>query len=254
MLLLWLLICVTSCSCSLHSQLSDAFRTEHLRSMGGGRGAAGGSGSSASLYGSLPRQAPPPIPFAKPAREGGLSPGLQQGPSYPTCSQTSSPRPLRHLDRDKECGSVRRGSFVERCQELAKGSEAAVSVGFPPGSEGIRRSLAVCSELEAKFGLRTPPTFTVPPAARHSPGPPSSLSSSPISSSLHRRTSPASPPSPASAAVSPTRSQASVSPRHNTAASPVDSSGTPESPPGPDSPTPSGPPTSPKPHMNETSF
>uniref|UniRef100_A0A3P8PI97 BTB/POZ domain-containing protein KCTD3 n=1 Tax=Astatotilapia calliptera TaxID=8154 RepID=A0A3P8PI97_ASTCA len=187
-------------------------------------------------------------------REAGLSPGLQQGPSYPTCSQTSSPRPLRHLDRDKECGSVRRGSFVERCQELAKGSEAAVSVGFPPGSEGIRRSLAVCSELEAKFGLRTPPTFTVPPAARHSPGPPSSLSSSPLSSSLHRRTSPASPPSPASAAVSPTRSQASVSPRHNTAASPVDSSGTPESPPGPDSPTPSGPPTSPKPHMNETSF
>uniref|UniRef100_A0AAX7T493 BTB domain-containing protein n=1 Tax=Astatotilapia calliptera TaxID=8154 RepID=A0AAX7T493_ASTCA len=168
--------------------------------------------------------------------------------------RTSSPRPLRHLDRDKECGSVRRGSFVERCQELAKGSEAAVSVGFPPGSEGIRRSLAVCSELEAKFGLRTPPTFTVPPAARHSPGPPSSLSSSPLSSSLHRRTSPASPPSPASAAVSPTRSQASVSPRHNTAASPVDSSGTPESPPGPDSPTPSGPPTSPKPHMNETSF
>ncbi|XP_005737533.1 SH3KBP1-binding protein 1 isoform X1 [Pundamilia nyererei] len=241
-------------TCSLHSQLSDAFRTEHLRSMGGGRGAAGGSGSSASLYGSLPRQAPPPVPFAKPAREAGLSPGLQQGPSYPTCSQTSSPRPLRHLDRDKECGSVRRGSFVERCQELAKGSEAAVSVGFPPGSEGIRRSLAVCSELEAKFGLRTPPTFTVPPAARHSPGPPSSLSSSPLSSSLHRRTSPASPPSPASAAVSPTRSQASVSPRHNTAASPVDSSGTPESPPGPDSPTPSGPPTSPKPHMNETSF
>uniref|UniRef100_A0A3Q4GC91 BTB/POZ domain-containing protein KCTD3 n=1 Tax=Neolamprologus brichardi TaxID=32507 RepID=A0A3Q4GC91_NEOBR len=154
-------------------------------------------------------------------------------------------RPRRYLFSGHSNGSI-------QMWDLTTAMEIA---GFPPGTEGIRRSLAVCSELEAKFGLRTPPTFTVPPAARHSPGPPSSLSSSPLSSSsLHRRTSPASPPSPASAAVSPTRSQASVSPRRNTAASPVDSSGTPESPPGPDSPTPSGPPTSPKPHMNETSF
>lgn len=242
-------------TCSLHSQLSDAFRTEHLRSAGGGRGAAGASGSSASLCGTLPRQAPPPVPFTKPARDAGLSATQQQVFSLPSSGQTSSPHHLRHLDRDKE--SVRRGSFVERCQELAKGSEAAVSAGFglPPGSEGSRRSLAVCSELEAKFGLRTPPTFSVSPAARYSPGSPSSLSSSPLSStSLHRRTSPISPPSPAPTAMSPTHSQAPVSPRRSTAASPADSSGTPESAAVPDPPAASGPPTSPKPHMNETSF
>ncbi|XP_030600214.1 SH3KBP1-binding protein 1 [Archocentrus centrarchus] len=244
-------------TCSLHSQLSDAFRTEHLRSAGGGRGAAGASGSSASLCGSLPRQAPPPVPFTKLVRDTGLSAAQQQVPSLPSSSQTSSPHNLRHPDRDKECAAVRRGSFVERCQELAKGSEAAVNAGFglPPGSEGIRRSLAVCSELEARFGLRTPPTFSVPPAARYSPGSPSSLSSSPLSStSLHRRTSPISPPSPAPTAMSPTHSQAPVSPRRSTATSPADSSGTPESPAVPDSPAASGPPTSPKPHMNETSF
>uniref|UniRef100_A0A3Q0QP22 BTB/POZ domain-containing protein KCTD3 n=1 Tax=Amphilophus citrinellus TaxID=61819 RepID=A0A3Q0QP22_AMPCI len=215
------------------------------------------AGSSASLCGSLPRQAPPPVPFTKLVRDTGLSAAQQQVPSLPSSSQTSSPHNLRHPDRDKECAAVRRGSFVERCQELAKGSEAAVNAGFglPPGSEGIRRSLAVCSELEARFGLRTPPTFSVSPAARYSPGSPSSLSSSPLSStSLHRRTSPISPPSPAPTAMSPTHSQAPVSPRRSTAASPADSSGTPESPAVPDPPAASGPPTSPKPHMNETSF
>lgn len=229
-------------TCSLHSQFSDVFRLERLH-LAGGR-AAGTSGSSASLCGSLPRQAPPPVPLAKPARDSAHS----AGPPLPTAS---SPRPLRQPDRD--WGSVRRGSFVERCQELAKGSEAVANSGFcvPPASDGVRRSLAVCSELEARFGLRTPTTFSVSPGARHSPGTPSS---SPLSNPSQRRTTPTSPTSPAPTAVSPTRSQTPVSPRRGAAASPADVAASPESPASPDSSAAAGPPTSPKPHMNETSF
>uniref|UniRef100_A0A8D3D031 BTB/POZ domain-containing protein KCTD3 n=1 Tax=Scophthalmus maximus TaxID=52904 RepID=A0A8D3D031_SCOMX len=235
--------------------------------------AGGALGSAASLCGSLPRQVPPPMPVARPLRDPGLSAGSGAGPqnlalpspAYSHCS-TASPRPHRHLDRDREWGSVRRGSFVERCQELAKGTEAAGVSGFGvlPGSEGVRRSLAVCSELEARFGLRTPTTFSVSPGARHSPGASSSLSSSPLSSSSsHRKTTPTSPTSPTPSAVSPTRSQTPVSPRRAVAPSPIDDPVSPESPTSPDSPAPDpapgpdstpGPPTSPKPHMNETSF
>lgn len=247
------------CLYSLHSQLSDSYRMERLHpAAGGGRG-GGASGSSASLYGSLPRQAPPPVPLSKPTRDtGGLgalaTPPPQASPTH-NQSLSASPR-LRQQDRD---GSVRRGSFVERCQERAKGSEAATGPGFgvPPGSEGVRRSLAVCSELEARFGLRTTNTFSVSPGARYSLGAPSSLSPSP-SSSLNRRATPTSPASPTpSPALSPTRSQAPPSPRHAAAGPPVDSPASPESPVGSTSPSSSstpGPPTSPKPHMNETSF
>ncbi|TKS80597.1 BTB/POZ domain-containing protein KCTD3 [Collichthys lucidus] len=257
-------------TCSLHSQLSDGFRPERLHAAGGVRG-GGPSGSSASLYGSLPRQAPPPVPLTKPIRDPSHSAGPGAGPqilaipAYNSSSnQNASPRP-RHLER--EWGSVRRGSFVERCQELAKGSEAAAASGFgvSTGSEGVRRSLAVCSELEARFGLRTPTTFSVSPGAlRSSPGTPSSLSSSPLSSSSpHRRATPTPPTSPApppAPAVSPTRSQAApVSPRRGAAASPVappaDTPASSEIPASPDSPAAAaGPPNSPKPHMNETSF
>ncbi|XP_059187152.1 SH3KBP1-binding protein 1 [Centropristis striata] len=247
-------------TCSLHSQLSEGFRTERLHSAGGGRG-AGALGSSASLCGSLPRQAPPPVPLTKPVRDPTLSgPQALAIPAYAhnsSSSQSSSPRPPRHLDRDREWGSVRRGSFVERCQELAKGSEATANSGFvvPTGSEGVRRSLAVCTELEARFGHRTPTTFSVSPGARHSPGTPSSLSSSSpsSSSSSHRRATPTPPTSPAPAAVSPTRSQVPASPRRSAATSPADVQASPETPASPDSPA-AGPPTSPKPHMNETSF
>ncbi|KAK9520396.1 hypothetical protein VZT92_020288 [Zoarces viviparus] len=251
-------------TCSLHSQLTDVFRMERLHSAAGARG-GGASGSSASLCGSLPRQAPPPAPLTKPpVRDSALcGPQTLNIPAYAHNStsghnnQTASPRPPRHLDRDKEWGSVRRGSFVERCQELAKGSEAAGSgFGVPVGSEGSRRSLAVCTELEARFGLRTPTTFSVSPGARHSPGTPSSMSSSssPLTSSLsHRRTTPTPPTSPAPAAVSPSRSSAPASPRRGAATSPDDDPASPESPASPDSPA-TGPPTSPKPHMNETSF
>lgn len=250
-------------TCSLHSQLSDSCRMERFHSAAGRGG--GASGSSASLYGSLPRQAPPPVPLSKPSRDSGPSatPPPQAGPAH-NQNLSASPRP-RQPERD---GSVRRGNFVEVCQERAKGSEAAAAAavaaggpGFvvPPGSEGVRRSLAVCSELEARFGLRTANTFSVSPGSRHSLGAPSSLSPS-SSSSLHRRAMPTSPTSPAPPpALSPTRSQASVSPRHGVAGPPADSPASPESPVAATSPAPSpsstpGPPTSPKPHMNETSF
>lgn len=218
---------------------------------------------SASPFGSLPRQAPPPVLLAKPGLQAGPGTGLQT-PAVPMSSYThgstsnpnhsASPRPMRHQDREREWGSVRRGSFVERCQELAKGSEAACGPGFsvPAGLEGGRRSLAVCSELESRFGLRAPTTFSVSPGARHSPGTPSSLSS-PSSSSSHRRATPTSPTNPAPAAVSPSRCQTPVSPRHSNAASPASPGDVPASPESPASP-PTAPPTSPKPHMNETSF
>ncbi|KAM6933949.1 SH3KBP1-binding protein 1 [Xenentodon cancila] len=242
-------------TCSLHSQFSDCLRPERLHSAGG-RGPAGASGSSASLCGSLPRQAPPPVPLTKPTRDAGFSPGLQ---SFHTHGSTSSPHtPREQLERDRELVTVRRGSFVERCQELAKGSEAAASSGFgtPPGLDGVRRSLAVCSELEARFSFRTPTTFSVSPGARISPGTPSPLSpSSSSSSSSHRRVTPTSPTSPTPTVASPTRSLTSVSPRHGASASPTDTPASPEIPPGLDGPAPSaGPATSPKPHMNETSF
>ncbi|KAM7398794.1 hypothetical protein PAMP_018104 [Pampus punctatissimus] len=243
-------------TCSLLSQLSDSVRTER-QSAGGGRG-GGASGSSASLYGS-PRQAQPPVPLAKPARDAGFSAGPGTGPQplaipSPAYSHSSisTPRPTRQLERDREVGSIRRGSFVERCQELAKGSEVAAGSGFgvTAGSEGTRRSLAVCSELEARFGLRTPTTFSVSPGARHSPGTPSSVSSMP-----HRRATPTSQTSPAPAAVSSTQSQTPTSPRRGGTMSSADVPASPESPASPDSPAAAAPPpTSPKPHMNETSF
>ncbi|XP_069390001.1 SH3KBP1-binding protein 1 [Paralichthys olivaceus] len=261
-------------TCSLHSQFTDGFRMERLQSAGG-RG-AGAPGSSASLHGSLPRQVPSSVPLAKPLRDAVLSAGAGPTLAVPghtySHNSTGSPRPHRHPDGDREGGSVRRGSFVERCQELAKGSEAAASSGFGvlSGSEGIRRSLAVCTELEARFGLRTPTTFSVSPGARHSPGSLSSLSPSPLSSSSsHRKVTPTSPTSPTPCAVSPTRSQTQVSPRRSVAPSPADIQASPESPTSPDNPStgpPAGPPaapptgpsaappTSPKPHMNETSF
>ncbi|KAM9733181.1 SH3KBP1-binding protein 1 isoform 1-T2 [Menidia menidia] len=218
-------------TCSLHSQLTDGFRAERLPSSGG----RGGVGSSSSLSGSLPRQAPPPFPAARP-----LAP-----PPFPSASPSQGPR--HHPDWGS--GSVRRGSFVERCQELAKGSEAlsgatAAMAAAGGGADGFRRSLAVCSELEARFGLRTPASFSVSPSARHPPS----------SSNSQRRATPPSPsghaplaPSPAPLAASPPRLQAPASPRRPTA--PANEEEEEKAPEGPEAP-----PTSPKPHMNETSF
>uniref|UniRef100_A0A8C8C4R9 BTB/POZ domain-containing protein KCTD3 n=1 Tax=Oncorhynchus tshawytscha TaxID=74940 RepID=A0A8C8C4R9_ONCTS len=218
---------------SLQSQLSESSRE---------RGTRGGVSSSGPFSGSLPRQAPP-VPLTKP-RDMALSMaglGIQPhhlGLSQASLSSSGSPRPGRTVpqdrDRDGGIGSLRRGSFVERCQELAKVSDSA------GGAEGgTRRSLAVCSELEARLGLRTPASFSSPPAA------------SPTSSP--RRPQPTSPsPAPATI-VSPTRSQTPVSPRR------ADTSPTTEVPPPeaaaatPESSSPV-PPTSSKPPMNETSF
>ncbi|XP_032401295.1 SH3KBP1-binding protein 1 isoform X2 [Xiphophorus hellerii] len=241
-------------TCSLHSQLSDSYRADRFR------GSPGASGSSASLSGSLPRQTPPPAPLSRPPRDSAPSASFQglYGPTHlqsPAHHQSPSPQaPRYHPERDRE--AVRRGSFVERCQELAKGPEAAASSAFgtPPWSEGMRRSVAVCSELEARFSLRTPTSFTVSPGARYTPGTPSSMSASPLPSSSHRRATPTSPTSPASSIPSPSRSLTPASsPRRGVAASPAEAAATPESPASPEG-TRVAAPSSPKPHMNETSF
>ncbi|KAI4790972.1 hypothetical protein KUCAC02_034282, partial [Chaenocephalus aceratus] len=252
-------------TCSLYSQIGDVLRMERLLSpSAGGHRGGGASGSSASLCGSLPRQATPPVPLCKPApRDSAPSgaPQQQQPQQQPLAipAYNSSPRPPRQREWG---GSMRRGSFVERCQELAKGSEAAGVSGFGP--EGGRRSLAVCTELEARFGLRTPTTFSVSPGARNSPGTPGTPSSSSLlsltpsssspSSSPHRKTTPTPPTSPAPhPTMSPTRSQAPASPRRgDDETSPDETPASAESSDTP--PANAGPPTSPKPHMNETSF
>ncbi|CAM4576196.1 unnamed protein product [Leuciscus chuanchicus] len=212
--------------CSLQSQLSESTR------------AGTGFRGPIPLSGSLPRQVPL-VPFSKP-RELPAHLGLSQ--SSLTSSASNSPHPGR--DRDG-LGAIRRGSFVERCQERAKCSDAG---GLDPG----RRSLAVCSELEARLGLRIPSSFSALPApCLSSTPPPSSSSSSSSSAPCMRRPAPAAPnasPSP----LSPVRSQTPTSPRRPLT-SPTTESPSNESAPGPESPaSPSS--TSPKPHMNETSF
>ncbi|TWW77741.1 SH3KBP1-binding protein 1 [Takifugu flavidus] len=232
-------------TCSLHSQVSDSLRAERLH-WAGGRGASSVSGSSASLCGSLPRQATPPVPPSKPLRDLGLLVGPTFGLqtlAVPPYTHNSSPAHSSssvcgRLDSD---GSVRRGSFVERCQERAKGSEAAGVATLSTPSESMRRSLAVCSELEARFGLRTPATFSMSPGPRHSPGTPSSSHNRPTV------TSPSSPPPPQS--VSPSRMHSAASAPPSSAEEP----GSAESPAAPEGPA-CALPTSPKPHMNETSF
>uniref|UniRef100_A0A672H8D6 Uncharacterized protein n=1 Tax=Salarias fasciatus TaxID=181472 RepID=A0A672H8D6_SALFA len=133
-------------------------------------------------------QAPPPLPLAKPSRDPIHSPAHpMHGPAHPLHgpAHPHSPPPPRHQDRE----AVRRGSFVERCQELAKGSEA--------GLEGGRRSLAVCSELEARFGLvaRPPPSPCRPaPALRRERIHRCPRRRCPLRPSLHRSVGPRPPP------------------------------------------------------------
>ncbi|KAI4893133.1 hypothetical protein NFI96_003320 [Prochilodus magdalenae] len=197
-------------TCSLQSQLSESSR---------------GNVTSARPViphtGSLPRQ----IPFLPFSRPRDLPAHLGHSQCSLASSSSGSPHPGRAvLDRDKERDTLRRGSFVERCQERAKSSDLA-------GADGGRRSLAVCSELEARLGFR-PHT-----------------SASAASSASARRPG---VPSPAPSPVSPVRSQMPVSPRRGPT-SPVNEATPPEAGSKPESPV-SPPPTSPKPHMNETSF
>uniref|UniRef100_A0A4W4FQR8 BTB/POZ domain-containing protein KCTD3 n=1 Tax=Electrophorus electricus TaxID=8005 RepID=A0A4W4FQR8_ELEEL len=149
-----------------------------------------------------------------------------------SASGGGSPHPSRlPLERERESlGALRRGSFVERCQERAKSSDVA-------GADVGRRSVAGCSELEARLALRTHPSFCSPPA-----------SSSAASSKRAAHTV----PSPATSVVSPTRAQMPVAPLR-VPASPVSEAPSSEAGPVHESPA-SPPPTSPKPHMNETSF
>ncbi|KAJ8414604.1 hypothetical protein AAFF_G00038060 [Aldrovandia affinis] len=219
--------------CSLQSQSSEGSRDKGARSLG-------------PFMGSLPRQAPPPMPFSKP-RDGGLSHHPQHlGLSQASLSSGGSPRASRggHPDRRSPPDPLRRGSFVERCQELAKSSD------LDPG----RRSLAVCSELEARLGLRTPASFS--PASAFFPA-------AAAASSLRSKAPPTTPspaPNAAAATPTPTRTQSpATSPRKLSASPPVEAPPTdaaPASPgPAPDPESPASPTsTSPKPRMNETSF
>ncbi|XP_064158440.1 SH3KBP1-binding protein 1 isoform X1 [Anguilla rostrata] len=211
--------------CSLQSQANEpTLRDKGARSLG-------------PFMGSLPRPAPSG-PFGRP-REGpvsGAMGGLSHHPHHLGLSQVSlssagSPRPSRGGPPD----SLRRGSFVERCQELAKSSEP----------EGGRRSLAVCSELEARLGFRTS-------SSSSSFSPASFFPAAATAPSLRRvpppSPSPALAPSPAPAArAQPASAQPASSPSAEAAPADAASSPAPESPASPAS-------TSPKPRMNETSF
>ncbi|XP_026870261.2 SH3KBP1-binding protein 1 isoform X2 [Electrophorus electricus] len=205
--------------CSLQSHLSESSRI-------------GMSTTRPGLphTGSLPRHAPL-HPFSKPRDLTGHL-GMSQCSLASSASGGGSPHPSRlPLERERESlGALRRGSFVERCQERAKSSDVA-------GADVGRRSVAGCSELEARLALRTHPSFCSPPA-----------SSSAASSKRAAHTV----PSPATSVVSPTRAQMPVAPLR-VPASPVSEAPSSEAGPVHESPA-SPPPTSPKPHMNETSF
>ncbi|KPP77171.1 hypothetical protein Z043_103430, partial [Scleropages formosus] len=210
---------------SLQSQASENSRDRSVRAVG-------------PFFGSLPRQNPP-VSLNKPRDMGlgGAMGGLSLHPhhmglSQASLSSTCSTRPPQGTleRRSPSCAKdnlapLRRGSFVERCQELAKSSELV-------GPEGGRRSLAVCSELEARFSLRTPSSF--------------SSTASAASPSLHKMGTSAPNPAPAASAA---RSQPPSSPRQASSSetSPNHASATADIPASTSS-------ISSKPPMNETSF
>ncbi|KAK1899878.1 SH3KBP1-binding protein 1 [Dissostichus eleginoides] len=100
-----------------YSQIGDVLRMERLLSpSGGGHRGGGASGSSASLCGSLPRQAPPPPTAPQAAGVGGVDAARQF-----------------------------RGALPGVGERLRGGG------GFWVWFRGRRRSLAVCTELEARF-------------------------------------------------------------------------------------------------------
>ncbi|KAG2469291.1 SHKB1 protein, partial [Polypterus senegalus] len=115
---------------------------------------------------------------------------------------------------------VRRGSFVERCQELAKSTEYS---HMDP-----RRSIAVSSDLESRYGIRDPSISTTQGRKNRASSPaPESKTQPPVS-----------PRKPATAAAA--ASETSESPSSPTSR-PPSSSG-------------SSTAASPKPKINETSF
>uniref|UniRef100_A0A671K193 BTB/POZ domain-containing protein KCTD3 n=1 Tax=Sinocyclocheilus anshuiensis TaxID=1608454 RepID=A0A671K193_9TELE len=124
------------------------------------------------------------------------------------------------------------------------------SISDTAGLDAGRQSLAVCSELEARLGLRMQSSFSALPAACLST--PSSSSSAAAAASMRRPASaaPSPAPSPLSAARSP---RSNVSSPRRPLTSPTSESPSNENVPGQESPASSSS-TSPKPHMNETSF
>ncbi|KAG9340533.1 hypothetical protein JZ751_021353, partial [Albula glossodonta] len=186
--------CFSSQRFCLQSQSSEMSRDRGARTLG-------------PFMGSLPRQAPT-VPFSKP-RDGatsGATAGLSLHPQHLGLSQASlsssgSPRPSRGPpERRSPPDPLRRGSFVERCQELAKSSDL----------DAGRRSLAVCSELENRLGLRTPSSS--PSSSSFSP---SSFFPVAATSSLRKTTPPSTNPAPSPVVATPTLARAPppVSPR-----------------------------------------
>ncbi|MGH0151913.1 UNVERIFIED_CONTAM: hypothetical protein FKN15_020720 [Acipenser sinensis] len=198
-----------------------------------------------------PRPAPP-VPLSKPRDRsfvgmgGGLALHPHIGSSQASLSSGGSPRthrvqpdtvgtevrlrgPERRLPSEDEAKAqgVRRGSFVERCQELAKSTDYS--------HLDSRRSMVASSELEARLGMRSPGSL---PAAQVRkvvpvPSPVPSLRAQPQTSPRRVTTSTPSETSDDTPSSSPTR--------------PASSSASPN-------PANQQPAASPKPKLNETSF
>ncbi|MGH0155582.1 UNVERIFIED_CONTAM: hypothetical protein FKN15_073205 [Acipenser sinensis] len=226
-------------TCSLQSQSSDCCRDRSPRT------------TVPLLDHAAPRPAPP-VPLSKPRDRsfvgmgGGLALHPHIGSSQASLSSGGSPRthrvqpdtvgtevrlrgPERRLPSEEETKAqgVRRGSFVERCQELAKSTDYS--------HLDSRRSMVASSELEARLGMRSPGSL---PAAQVRkvvpvPSPVPSLRAQPQTSPRRVTTSTPSETSDDTPSSSPTR--------------PASSSASPN-------PANQQPAASPKPKLNETSF
>ncbi|RXM35301.1 SH3KBP1-binding protein 1 [Acipenser ruthenus] len=198
-----------------------------------------------------PRPAPP-VPLSKPRDRsfvgmgGGLALHPHIGSSQASLSSGGSPRihrvqpdtvgtevrlrgPERRLPSEEEAKAqgVRRGSFVERCQELAKSTDYS--------HLDSRRSMVASSELEARLGMRSPGSLPATQVRKVAPvpSPVPSLRAQPQTSPRRVTTSTPSETSDDTPSSSPTR--------------PASSSASPN-------PANQQPAASPKPKLNETSF
>ncbi|KAG5836672.1 hypothetical protein ANANG_G00230900 [Anguilla anguilla] len=171
--------------CSLQSQTNEpTLRDKGARSLG-------------PFMGSLPRPAPSG-PFGRPG--GGPSPGdggLSHHPHHLGLSQVSlssagSPRPSRGGAPD----SLRRGSFVERCQELAKSSEpeGAAQPGRVQRAGGAPGLPDVLLLLLLLPRLLLPAAATAPPCAGPRPSPSPALAPSPARLPAPSQPPPSQPP------------------------------------------------------------
>ncbi|XP_058860854.1 SH3KBP1-binding protein 1 [Acipenser ruthenus] len=226
-------------TCSLQSQSSDCSRDRSPRT------------TVPLLDHAAPRPAPP-VPLSKPRDRsfvgmgGGLALHPHVGSSQASLSSGGSPRihrvqpdtvgtevrlrgPERRLPSEEEAKAqgVRRGSFVERCQELAKSTDYS--------HLDSRRSMVASSELEARLGMRSPGSLPATQVRKVAPvpSPVPSLRAQPQTSPRRVTTSTPSETSDDTPSSSPTR--------------PASSSASPN-------PANQQPAASPKPKLNETSF